>query len=153
MLSTEEQRMSFPELGSIKLPTPMGTSSFNIRKLACHMMKKQLEVEQETFLNIPILGKTWEAITNHPKVKQLCEFRDNLVDNHGNGFMLGFQLASSSMELKRKDGLLHLSVSRERHLSYFHWAECGDLELSIEEILDSTDPEDYWKIKEPADMD
>ena len=117
------------------------------------MMKKQLEVRQETFLNIPILGRAWEVITNHPKVEQLCEFRDKLVDNHGDGFMLGFQFAYWSMKLNQKDGMLHLSVSRERHLSYFHWTEYGDLELSIEEILDSTDPADYWKILEPANMD
>ena len=56
------------------------------------MMEIQLEVDQEAFLKIPILGRIWETIANHPKVKQLCEFRDNLVDNHGNGLMLGFQL-------------------------------------------------------------
>ena len=145
--------MDFPELGSIRLPTPMGTSSFNIRKLACHMMKKQLELKQEAFLNIPILGRAWEVIANHTKVEQLCEFRDKLVDNHGDGFMMGFQFPSWSMKLNKKDGMLHISVSRERHLSYFHWTECGDLELSIEELLDSTDPSDHWKILEPADMD
>ena len=143
--------MSFLELGSIRLPTPLGTSSFNIRKVACHMMEKQLEVEQEAFLKIPILGRIWETIANHPKVKQLCEFRDNLVDNHGNGIMLGYQVATSNIRLNQKT--MHLSVNRERSLSYFHWEECGKLEMSFEKFLDVIDPKDYWKMIEPANED
>ena len=143
--------MSFLELGSIRLPTPLGTSSFNIRKVACHMMEKQLEVEQEAFLKIPILGRIWETIANHPKVKQLCEFRDNLVDNHGNGIMLGYQVATGNIRLNKKT--MHLSVNRERSLSYFHWEECGKLEMSFEKFLDVIDPKDYWKMIEPANED
>ena len=113
--------MSFQELGSIRLPTPLGTSSFNIRKVACHMMKIQLEAEKEAVFKVPIIGRIWDTVLNHPKMKQLCEFRDNLVDNHGNGIMLGYQVAGSS--ISRNTKTMHLTMNRERSLSYFHWED------------------------------
>ena len=145
--------MSFLEAGSIRLPSPLGTSSFNIRKVACHMMELQLEAQKRAILKIPITGRLWDFWFNHPIMKKLWEARDKLVDNYGNGLILGYQRAGSS--IKRHTVMQQLIMFRKRHISNYHWTDCvfgkETLDMQFEEIVEKINPKDYWKVIEPAD--
>ena len=145
--------MSFLEAGSIRLPSPPETSSFNIRKVACHMMELQLEGTKERMLNTPISGRLWNLWLNNPMMKTLWGIRDKLVDNFGNSLLLGYQSAESSI---RRHTITHqLIMFRRRHISNYHWADFffGQeiLDLQFGEIVEIIRPEDYWKVIEPAD--
>ena len=107
--SERDLKMSLPETGSIVLPSPGGTTSFNLRKLVFYMFRKQQEANKQNFYN-SVLGGIWKTVVEFPYTRWFWKEAEAIRDRIKEWLVLRSEKAS--MLFHEKDGMLHLKVFR-----------------------------------------
>ena len=71
--------MSLSELGSLRLSSPVSTTSFNLRKLTFFMFWKQQQAEEDEFCH-SLLGGIWKAVVEFPYTKWFWKKAESIRD-------------------------------------------------------------------------